>query len=189
MTFSEFGRRVNQNSSGGTDHGTAAPLFLVGDNVAGGIFGKNPDLSDLDNAGDIKFKYDFRQLYATLLVDQLGMPADRLPDVLERSFETLPLISTSNFGPHGPLAFQIEQNYPNPFNPATTINYSIRTAGSYSLDVFSPAGDKVTTLVNGHQDVGNYSVQFDGRNYPSGVYFASIRSGAIKQTIKMMLVK
>lgn len=189
MTFSEFGRRVNQNSSGGTDHGTAAPLFLIGKNVVGGIYGKNPDLSDLDNAGDIKFKYDFRQLYATLLVDQLGMPEERMPDVLQRSFEPLPIISTSNFGPRGPLAFQLEQNFPNPFNPATTINYSIRTPGSYSLDVYTAAGDKVVTLAKGYQDAGSYSVQFDGSKYPSGVYFASIRSGAIKQTIKMMLLK
>ncbi len=189
MTFSEFGRRVRQNSSGGTDHGTAAPLFLIGKNVVGGIYGKNPDLADLDNSGDIKFQYDFRQLYATLLTDQLGMPADRLPDVLQRSFESLPLISTSNFGPGGPLAFQIEQNYPNPFNPATTINYSVRVPQSIKLEVFTAAGDRVTTLVNEHQETGNYSVKFDGGKYPSGVYFASIRSGAVKQTIKMMLIK
>jgi uncharacterized protein (DUF1501 family) len=189
MTFSEFGRRVNQNSSGGTDHGTAAPLFLIGKNVVGGIHGRNPDLSDLDNAGDIKFQYDFRQLYAALLVDQLGMPADRMPDVLQRSFDPLPIISASNFGPRGPLAFQLEQNYPNPFNPVTTINYSIRTPGSYSFDVYTAAGDKVVTLAKGYRDTGNYSVQFDGSKYPSGVYFASIRSGAIKQTIKMMLIK
>jgi uncharacterized protein (DUF1501 family) len=189
MTFSEFGRRVNQNSSGGTDHGTAAPLFVIGKNVSGGIYGKNPDLSDLDNSGDIKFKYDFRQLYATLLIDQLEMPADRMQDVLQRGFETLPLISTSNFGPRGPLAFQLEQNYPNPFNPVTTINYSIRTPNSYSLDVYTVAGDRVATLAKGYQEAGNYSVQFNGSNFPSGVYFASIRSGAVKQTIKMLLVR
>ena len=91
MTFSEFGRRVNQNGSGGTDHGTAAPLFVIGRNVYGGVYGNNPDLTDLDNSGDIKYRYDFRQLYATLLTQQLGMPIDRMPDVLMKDFETLPL--------------------------------------------------------------------------------------------------
>jgi len=189
MTFSEFGRRVNQNSSGGTDHGTAAPLFVIGKNVNGGIYGRNPDLSDLDNSGDIKFKYDFRQIYATLLTDQLGMPDDRMPDVLPRSFETLPLISARNFNQNAPSSFHLEQNYPNPFNPITTINYSLRVPLTFILEVYSATGDRVATLVNRYQEAGSYSVQFDGSKYPSGVYFATLESGKVRQTIKMVLLK
>jgi uncharacterized protein (DUF1501 family) len=66
MTFSEFGRRVVENASGGTDHGTAAPLFLFGDMVKPGIYGEHPSLSDLDQ-GDLKYKVDFRTVYATVL--------------------------------------------------------------------------------------------------------------------------
>ena len=189
MTFSEFGRRVNQNSSGGTDHGTAAPLFVIGKNVNGGIYGRNPDLSDLDNSGDIKFKYDFRQIYATLLTDQLGMPDDRIPDVLPRSFEILPLISARNFNQNAPSAFHLEQNYPNPFNPITTINYSLRVPLTFILEVYSTTGDRIATLVNRYQEAGSYSVQFDGSKYPSGVYFATLESGKVRQTIKMVLLK
>lgn len=65
MIFSEFGRRVKDNGSG-TDHGTAAPVFVIGGNNRGGIIGKNPDLQNLDN-GDLKFDIDFRNLYATML--------------------------------------------------------------------------------------------------------------------------
>ncbi len=64
--FSEFGRRVGQNGSNGTDHGTAAPMFLFGPMVRPGVHGPNPDLRDLD-AGDLKHRIDFRQVYAEIL--------------------------------------------------------------------------------------------------------------------------
>jgi uncharacterized protein (DUF1501 family) len=189
MTFSEFGRRVNQNGSGGTDHGTAAPLFVIGRNVYGGVYGNNPDLTDLDNSGDIKYKYDFRQLYATLLTQQLGMPINRMPDVLMRDFETLPLISENAGNLSGPSVFHLEQNYPNPFNPSTTISYYLRIPQAVRLDVFSSAGDKVATLVNAYQETGSYDVIFDASRYSSGVYFARLDAGLTSKTIKMVLVK
>ncbi|HZU37116.1 MAG TPA: DUF1501 domain-containing protein [Gemmataceae bacterium] len=71
MTFSEFGRRVQENSSGGTDHGAASCLFVAGPSMKGGVVGRHPSLADLD-AGDLKFHTDFRRLYATLLDDWLG---------------------------------------------------------------------------------------------------------------------
>ena len=66
MTFSEFGRRVAENSSQGTDHGAAAPMFVMGGKVKAGVHGKMPSLTDLDD-GDLKFTTDFRRVYATLL--------------------------------------------------------------------------------------------------------------------------
>lgn len=64
MTYAEFGRRVGENGSNGTDHGTAAPHFILGGRVKGGLYGEQPPLNDLD-AGDLKFRLDFRRLYAT----------------------------------------------------------------------------------------------------------------------------
>jgi uncharacterized protein (DUF1501 family) len=74
LAFSEFGRRVAENGSRGTDHGAAAPLFLLGDAVRGGLHGEPPDLSNLID-GDIRHKIDFRQVYASLLDGWLGVPA------------------------------------------------------------------------------------------------------------------
>jgi uncharacterized protein (DUF1501 family) len=71
MTFSEFGRRVEENASKGTDHGAASCLFVAGPSVKGGVVGAHPSLSDLD-AGDLKFHTDFRRLYATQLDSWLG---------------------------------------------------------------------------------------------------------------------
>jgi uncharacterized protein (DUF1501 family) len=88
MTFSEFGRRVTQNASNGTDHGTAMPLFVVGGSVKGGVYGDHPSLTDLDN-GDLKFHTDFRSVYATVLQSWLGRnPAD----VLAGSYPLLPIV-------------------------------------------------------------------------------------------------
>jgi uncharacterized protein (DUF1501 family) len=71
MTFSEFGRRVGENASGGTDHGTAAPMFLLGNPVKAGLYGRPPSLTDLDR-GDLRFSTDFRSVYATVLQKWLG---------------------------------------------------------------------------------------------------------------------
>ncbi len=66
MTFSEFGRRVKENGSAGTDHGAASVMFLAGGGIKGGVYGDYPSLSDLDD-GDLRMHTDFRSVYATLL--------------------------------------------------------------------------------------------------------------------------
>jgi uncharacterized protein (DUF1501 family) len=71
MTFSEFGRRVQENASKGTDHGAASCLFVAGPGLKGGAVGAHPRLDDLDS-GDLKFHTDFRQVYATMLESWLS---------------------------------------------------------------------------------------------------------------------
>ncbi len=74
LVFSEFGRRVKENASRGTDHGAAAPVFLTGERVKAGLIGQHPRLDDLDD-GDLKHHSDFRQIYAALLDKWLGWPS------------------------------------------------------------------------------------------------------------------
>ncbi len=75
MCFSEFGRRVAENASDGTDHGTAGPVLLAGNKVKAGLIGEHPSLTDLDN-GDLKHHTDFRQVYAAILEDWLSCPSE-----------------------------------------------------------------------------------------------------------------
>ncbi len=89
MTFSEFGRRVSENASGGTDHGTAAPMFLIGDKIKGGLHGQRPSLTDLDQ-GDLKFTTDFRSVYASVLSQWFNVKPSV---VLGRDFKQLNLIA------------------------------------------------------------------------------------------------
>ncbi|MFO0894913.1 MAG: DUF1501 domain-containing protein [Phycisphaerales bacterium] len=77
LVFSEFGRRVRQNASQGTDHGTAAPTFLIGTRLKGGVVGDHPSLTDLDQ-GDLKFTTDFRGIYASVLDEWLKAPSEKI---------------------------------------------------------------------------------------------------------------
>jgi uncharacterized protein (DUF1501 family) len=88
MTFSEFGRRVPENASRGTDHGEAAPVFMIGGGVKGGLYGQHPNLGQL-NAGNLAFTTDFRQVYATVLERWLGRPSAA---IVGGSFSTLPAL-------------------------------------------------------------------------------------------------
>lgn len=88
MTFSEFGRRVAENASGGTDHGQGSCLFVLGNPVKGGLYGKHPSLTDLSQ-GDLRFTTDFRSVYATVLEDWLKA---RQEPILKGSFQKLGLI-------------------------------------------------------------------------------------------------
>jgi len=76
VVFSEFGRRVKDNARG-TDHGTAAPMFVIGGNNRGKIIGNNPNLSNLDN-GDLKHEIDFRIVYASTLQNKLDFEASKI---------------------------------------------------------------------------------------------------------------
>ena len=75
MMFSEFGRRVEENASQGTDHGTAGPMFVMGAKVKPGLHGTHPSLTDLDANGDLKMTTDFRRVYAAAIQTWLGVPA------------------------------------------------------------------------------------------------------------------
>jgi uncharacterized protein (DUF1501 family) len=77
MVYSEFGRRVKGNGSQGTDHGTAGPVFLIGDSVKGGFYGDQPSLSKLVN-GDLAVTTDFRDIYAAVLEDVLKTPGEKI---------------------------------------------------------------------------------------------------------------
>ena len=88
MAFSEFGRRVGQNASGRTDHGTAAPMYFVGDMIRPGLLGEHPSLTDLDQ-GDLKFNEDFRSVYSAVLEEWMAAPATK---ILGRTFRKAKII-------------------------------------------------------------------------------------------------
>ncbi len=91
VTFSEFGRRVQQNASGGTDHGAAAPMFLMGPMVRSGVIGNHPSLTDLD-AGDLKYQIDFRSVYAGVLEGWLKADSKK---ILEAAYKPVSVIKSA----------------------------------------------------------------------------------------------
>ena len=93
VTYSEFGRRVEENGSKGTDHGTAAPMFAFGNPVVGGVYGPNPDLADVDGDGNLKHTSDFREVYATILSRWLGADAGATDAILGGTFTPVPFLA------------------------------------------------------------------------------------------------
>src|SRR5438445_4236438 len=88
-TWSEFGRRPKENASGGTDHGAAAPLLLIGDPVNGGLYGDEPSLTTLDSTGNLKYAVDFRSVYQEILSGHLGADSSK---ILGTSFDKVPFL-------------------------------------------------------------------------------------------------
>ena len=98
-----------------------------------------------------------------------------------------------------PVAYNLSQNYPNPFNPTTKISFTIPNSdspllggargGLVTLKVYDILGNEVKTLVNKEKEAGYHSIEFDGRNLPSGVYFYQLTTGNFIETKKMLLLK
>src|SRR5438105_2009023 len=91
-TWSEFGRRPRENASAGTDHGTAAPVFLIGDTVKPGIYGEQPSLTKLDAGGNMGYAVDFRSVYQEILDTHLEVDAKQ---VFNQSFDKISVLKTS----------------------------------------------------------------------------------------------
>ena len=167
-------------------------MFLIGKNVNGGVFGNNPNLTDLDKYGDIKYIYDFRQVYATMLRDHFEMSAAEVDQVLLKHFETLALIKTTTDVKYDfdiPADFALKQNYPNPFNPTTRIEYALPQSTDVRLKVYDMLGRNVATIVDAFQSAGSYTVNFDGRTLASGTYLYALETNSERIVKKMILVK
>tara|TARA_B100001113_G_scaffold278563_1_gene233256 strand:+ start:3105 stop:4856 length:1752 start_codon:yes stop_codon:yes gene_type:complete len=96
MTTSEFGRRPYQNGGNGTDHGSAAPMFVLGNTVNAGIIGNVPNLSTFDNNDNLFHEFDFRQVYSSILNQHFGLESDIISNALFNSYDSLDIISSSN---------------------------------------------------------------------------------------------
>jgi hypothetical protein len=88
-----------------------------------------------------------------------------------------------------PEAFFVDQNFPNPFNPSTRINYGLPAEALVGVRVYNLLGQEITTLFEGRQPAGRYTIQFDARAYPSGVYFYRVRAGSTEIMKRMILMK
>ena len=85
--------------------------------------------------------------------------------------------------------YLLEQNYPNPFNPTTTLEYYLPGLSKVNLTVYDVLGSEISHLVNEEQKQGNYKIEFNGNELPSGVYFYHLQANDYIQTMKMLLLK
>ena len=177
MTISEFGRRAISNGSG-TDHGSAAPLFVIGSGVNGGFIGSNPNLSALQGPGNIPMTHDFRQVYASVLSQWYGAGENiYVPSALPRTFEQLPIFKklSTSISEQAQHSIMIGQNSPNPASEFTIIPIHGMHSGTEGiLTINTPEGRLITQY---RVLPGMESIHIDTRSLPSGTYFYSLQYG------------
>lgn len=194
MTFSEFGRRVEQNASNGTDHGTASPTMLFGPALNGnGFLGDDPDLNDLDNNGNLKFTTDFRQIYATVLENWLCIDPEQVNGLLFDNFERLDLglecqsVSTSSPGRGEQFAHHVW--YDN-FGKAN-IHYELERTQYVKLEIYNISGQFIKTLQSGRQSTGSYDVAVDierRMTFSPFVYRISVNGQSYSKTFPLLKI-
>jgi hypothetical protein len=189
MTFSEFGRRIKSNASLGTDHGAAAPLFMFGNKVKGGLYGTNPNIPTNVGTGDnLPMQFDFRQIYASILKDWFEVSESDMNSILMKSFNTIPVIDNTATGinNHKKDIFGLD-NYPNPANDYTVIRYEINT-GEISIYLFDHSGKEIGILVDEFKTAGNYEFRLDTTGLTEGNYYYQLRTKSSNQT-KILLIQ
>jgi uncharacterized protein (DUF1501 family) len=189
MTVSEFGRRIIGNDSAGTDHGAAAPMFIVGNAVNSGILGDTPLIPAGANEDDnLPMQYDFRSVYASILKQWFCVPNSDLPITMLQTFPQLPIIDPSANNCISTSVHELNQQagqllinaYPNPFWSSTQISFN--TEGGHTLvQIFNGSGQLVKTLCNGIYAAGKHSVSFDSEWLPNGIYYCRLQNGALQQ--------
>lgn len=191
MTFSEFGRRAFANESYGTDHGTSAPMFILGSLAQNGITGSSPSLTNLTD-GNLKIQYDFRQVYASILEQWFGAKRSVVKQVLFGNFETVTVIkgqTTSVDGePEGSTqAFTFGAIAPHPVQRDASVSYQLHQSSVVHMNLFDNLGLHVATLVSGMQDAGSHSIPVSADTLPSGSYIIELRVGN-ERAHKVMVV-
>lgn len=187
MTFSEFGRRIRENSSAGTDHGTAAPLFVLGGGIAGGLIGDAPDLANVDPNGNLRASIDFRSVYATILREWLGVDEGEVAGLLGQQYPSIGLFGSSTGGEtHGfemPASFGIEALYPNPARQRATLELALGQDSQVHVSLVDLLGRVVAQLVDTRMQAGQHRIPVElPTSLPSGPYLVRVNAGARADT-------
>ena len=197
MTFSEFGRRIKSNSSVGTDHGAASPLFVFGKPVQGGVLGDNPAIPTAATVNDnVPMQYDFRSIYSTLLekwfcLDKATVQGLFPPNV-NGQLQDLPLIKSGSCTTSVPSVSgsSVITNSPNPFTTKTTITFN--TDGGHTLiQIIDNSGRLLLDLLEKDYPAAatGQSITFDASHLPNGIYYARLQNGAKQQVRPMLKVR
>ncbi len=192
LTFSEFGRRPYENGSGGTDHGTAAPMFAFGPGILGGVYSELPSLNDLDKNGNVAPTTDFRSVYATTLVNWMGMEPDDVSMLLGSEYPFIDFVQSgvgTSSSSETPGDRTNLTNYPNPFRTRTTIAFGLENPGRASLSVYDVQGRRVLDLVSDYMGSGAHSLDFDGSRLPAGSYVLRLEKESGTETRLMTVMK
>ncbi len=180
MTFSEFGRQIRSNDSMGTDHGSAAPLFLFGSCVKPGVLGANAQISvDADPQEGVAMQYDFRSIYATILKDWIGLEETTIFEILNPDVQFLPLIEGCS------LSTAIQQEvftdvqfnlYPNPASQYTTLAW-LSDGQAWTATMLDKWGHQIATWSGPRGIRQQVNQRINLPSVPAGHYYIHLRQG------------
>jgi len=190
MTFSEFGRRAFSNGSYGSDHGTAAPMFVFGKMVKPGVTGTNPDLSNLNN-GNLVHQFDYRQVFTSAIVDWLEADSDAVDATLFSDWVDSRVTIVGNGITGTKEGFFKERNYlqdcyPNPVQDKTVFGFRINSKGWVRLELLDMQGKLIKVLIDEERKEGLHHITSDLNSLKKGTYIYRIQSGNIEQTKKLV---
>ncbi len=163
MTVSEFGRRVNANTSQGTDHGTAAPMLMFGPGLnENGFVGDLPDMQDLDMNGNLKHSVDFRSVYASVLEKWMCLDPVGVDNILGDSYDRLALgFDCTSVGTFDvPLAQHVSHRARPDGRGGMIIEYTFDRPGNAKVDVYSMTGKHMANLADGYHTQGTHQKIF-----------------------------
>jgi uncharacterized protein (DUF1501 family) len=184
MTFSEFGRRIRANESLGTDHGTAAPLFVFGTCVNSAILGDNPEISDtVDIQEGVPMQFDFRSVYGSVLMDWFDVVEDDVRDLLYEDFQHLPIISgcaptfTQDIIEEA-MDFDI---FPNPFSSNFQVKFNSKQE-RVRLSLFDVLGNELKLIFDRKLNQGEHRINVDTSSLIPGNYVLRLVSESGQKT-------
>ena len=171
MTYSEFGRRVFQNKSLGTDHGEAGPMFFISPYVNPEYIGNMPSLANIDN---IEWEYDFRSAYGSILMDWFGAEESIIKALLYENFQYVPVLVGTTTGSN----IEVKQSdkiqvYPNPFHKWINIEINIKE-GSVLLNIIDANGRISKELINKKLNSGKHTIKYNAQHLQNGLYFVQL---------------
>ncbi|NOT37220.1 MAG: DUF1501 domain-containing protein [Saprospiraceae bacterium] len=186
MTFSEFGRRIIANDSTGTDHGTAAPLFLFGSCIKGGMIGNNPTISSsVGNDEGVAMQYDFRSVYASILIDWFQMEASVVKQLLFEDFQKLPIIEgcvTTSVQDDSKRDFSFNlSNSPNPADQYTILSFDTKNE-FIKIKLYDSIGSEIKNIFSGNVGEGHHEIKLDTSSLSAGNYVIRISSQTAQKT-------
>jgi len=193
LTTSEFGRRVEENGSYGTDHGTAAPHFVISNGVSGGISGTSPDLANLDIYGNMQIQHDYRQMAATILGRHFGTSQPVIDSVFGPGFAPFDWMNTAaDVTPLGDLgADRFFAPSPNPFRLGDRrpleLRFELSAATNVDLRVFDVRGRQVAEIGNRRYAAGAHQVQWAPENLAAGTYLLRLETPRFRKNAKVVL--
>lgn len=191
MTFSEFGRRILSNGANGTDHGSAAPLFVFGKCVNPAIIGSSPVIQqEVDPQEGIAMEFDFRSVYGSLLHQWFGVPVQNVQSILYDGFSEIPVISGCSTVQNTEIS-DFKRNirlrvYPNPFSTCTEISFESKGEKA-KLSIFNSMGFEIKVIADKYLEEGLHRYSLTSENHwPGGNYFVHVHTLTHQETCSVI---